>query len=102
MRTRSRRVKRSRRTRRKQRGGSTALTYTPQEPSPIKVFTSADKMKPTLQALLASLKKHHYAYEVLGMGKPWGGFRTKMENYLEGIRAVQDQIFLHLTEPCLA
>lgn len=91
MRTRSRRIKRMKRTRRKQRGGSTPLVYAPGEPAAIKVFTSADKMKPTLQALLASLKKHHYAYEVLGMGKPWGGFRTKMENYLEGIRGVQDQ-----------
>jgi hypothetical protein len=51
----------------------------------IKVFASADKMKPTLNALLTSLKAHNYSYEVLGMGKPWKGFKTKMENYLEGI-----------------
>jgi hypothetical protein len=42
-------------------------------------------MEPTLTELLKSLKKHHYSYEVLGFGKPWKGFITKMENYLEGI-----------------
>jgi hypothetical protein len=42
-------------------------------------------MKPTLETLLASLKKHHYSYEVLGFGKPWKGFETKIENYLEGM-----------------
>jgi len=46
---------------------------------------SADRMEPTLAALLTSLKKHNYSYEVLGFGKPWKGFRTKMENYLDGI-----------------
>jgi hypothetical protein len=42
-------------------------------------------MEPTLDALLGALKKHKYSYEVLGFGKPWLGFKTKMENYLEGI-----------------
>jgi len=42
-------------------------------------------MERTLTELLKSLKKHHYSYEVLGFGKPWNGFITKMENYLEGI-----------------
>ena len=42
-------------------------------------------MEPTLDALLSSLKLHKYSYEVLGMGKPWKGFKTKMENYLDGI-----------------
>lgn len=46
---------------------------------------SADRMEPTLEALLASLKAHNYSYEVLGLGKPWNGFKTKMANYLEGI-----------------
>jgi hypothetical protein len=73
---------RRRKTRRRQRGGAN-LKY--DGPGPIKVFTSSDKMKPTLEALMESLKKHKYSYEVLGMGKPWKGFKTKMENYLEGI-----------------
>jgi hypothetical protein len=47
---------------------------------------SADKMKPTLTALIESLKRHHYSYEVIGLGRPWGGFKTKMENYLQGIQ----------------
>ena len=70
----------------KQRGGGSAvpLTHTSVK-SPIKVFTSSDRMEPTLEELLKSLKKHHYSYEVLGMGKAWKGFKTKMENYLEGI-----------------
>ena len=42
-------------------------------------------MEPTLNALVTSLKKHKYSYEVLGLGKPWKGFKTKMENYLDGI-----------------
>jgi hypothetical protein len=61
------------------------------QPAPIKVFTSADKWKASLKVLLISLKKHGYAYEVLGMHKPWGGFRTKMENYLAGIEAIEDK-----------
>ena len=75
--------KSKRRTRRRQRGGNAPTTYN--GPGEIKVFTSADKMKPTLSALLDSLKTHNYSYEVVGIGKPWKGFRTKMENYLEGI-----------------
>ena len=43
-------------------------------------------MEPTLDALLSSLKAHKYSYEVLGFGKPWKGFETKIENYLEGMR----------------
>jgi hypothetical protein len=43
-------------------------------------------MEPTLQALLDSLKRHNYSYEVLGFGKPWKGFETKIENYLEGMK----------------
>ena len=75
---------RKRKTRRRtQRGGSTANYEHPG--SPIKVFISADRMEPTLNALLTSLKKHNYSYEVLGLGKPWKGFKTKMENYLDGI-----------------
>jgi hypothetical protein len=43
-------------------------------------------MEPTLQALLDSLKAHKYSYEVLGFGKPWEGYKTKIDNYLEGIK----------------
>jgi hypothetical protein len=42
-------------------------------------------MEPTLEALLHSLKRHKYSYEVLGFGKPWKGFETKIENYMDGI-----------------
>jgi len=78
---RSKRSKRSKRRTRRQRGGSNSYDTE----SNVKVFTSADKMKPTLSALMDSLKEHKYSYEILGMGKPWKGFKTKMENYLEGI-----------------
>jgi hypothetical protein len=43
-------------------------------------------MEPTLNVLLESLKRHNYTYEVLGFGKPWKGFETKIENYLEGMK----------------
>ena len=88
----SRRYRRRRaqkkRTRRKraQKGGAPELAYTHPEDSGIKVFTSSDRMEPTLQALLDSLKAHKYSYEVLGFGKPWKGFQTKIENYLEGMQ----------------
>lgn len=73
-----------RRTRRKQRGGSQELSYT-HPGAKIKVFMSADRMEPTLVELISSLKRHKYSYEVLGFGKKWSGFITKMENYLDGI-----------------
>jgi len=43
-------------------------------------------MEATLQALLDSLKRHKYSYEVLGFGKPWKGFTTKINNYVDGIQ----------------
>jgi hypothetical protein len=86
--TRSRRQIKNKRTRKqkKQRGGEPPpfpLTVTNE--SQIKVFTNADKSQPTLEAMIASLTRHKYSYEVLGFGKPWLGFHTRMENYLEGI-----------------
>jgi hypothetical protein len=48
-------------------------------------------MEPTLQALLDSLKRHNYSYEVLGFGKPWKGFETKIENYLEGMKRYETE-----------
>ena len=62
------------------------LTYSCPDDSGIKVFTSSDRMEATLEALLDSLKVHKYSYEVLGFGKPWKGFETKIENYLEGMK----------------
>lgn len=62
------------------------LSYSAPNDSGLKVFTSSDRMKPTLEALLTSLKQHNYSYEVLGFGKPWKGFETKIENYLEGMK----------------
>jgi hypothetical protein len=81
--------RRLRKTRRRQRGGEQPLVYDCSG-AKIKVFVSADRMEPTLDALLSSLKKHKYSYEVLGFGKPWKGFKTKMENYLDGINRYND------------
>lgn len=81
---RRRNKRRMRKTRRRQKGGSVELSYACPS-AKITVFTSADRMEPTLNYLLKSLKKHNYGYEVLGMGKKWEGFKTKMENYLAGI-----------------
>ena len=53
--------------------------------SKIKVFTNADKSQPTLEAMISSLRRHKYSYEVLGYGKEWKGFHTRMANYLDGI-----------------
>ena len=55
--------------------------------TPIHVILAANEMRPTLQALLSSLQTHGYTYEVIGLGKPWQGFQTKMRYYLEGIRS---------------
>lgn len=84
---RSKRITRRRRTSKKQRGGSSSPPSSP----PIKVFTSADKRRPTLDALEASCVRHGYDFEVIGLGKPWGGFKTKMENYVAGIQAYRAQ-----------
>jgi len=70
----------------KQQGGGNELTYECPEDSGLKVFTSSDRKEATLDALLSSLKAHKYSYEVLGFGKPWKGFQTKIENYLEGMK----------------
>jgi hypothetical protein len=48
-------------------------------------------MEPTLEMLLASLKKHKYSYEVLGFGKPWKSLHTKQVNYLEGMRRYKEE-----------
>lgn len=54
---------------------------------PMKVFMYADKWKPTAIALANSLKKHKYSYEVLGLGKPWGGWIERAKAYLAAIQA---------------
>jgi hypothetical protein len=54
---------------------------------PMKVFMYADKMKPTAKALTASLRKHKYSYEVLGLGKPWEGWVARTKAYLAAIQA---------------
>jgi hypothetical protein len=54
---------------------------------PMKVFMYADKWKPTAIALANSLKKHKYSYEVLGLGKPWGGWIERTKVYLAAIQA---------------
>ena len=57
------------------------------ERSPIKVFLYADTMKPTAKALTASLRKHKFSYEVLGLGKPWEGWIARTKTYLAAIQA---------------
>ena len=53
---------------------------------PLKVFLYADKLKPTAKALMNSLKKHKYSYEVLGLGKPWEGWIGRAKEYLAAIQ----------------
>ena len=53
---------------------------------PIKVFLYADRLKPTAKALLNSLKRHKYSYEVLGLGKPWEGWVARTKEYLAAIQ----------------
>lgn len=50
--------------------------------TPIKVFLYADKIKPTAKALMQSLQKHKYSYEVLGLGKPWEGWVARAKEYV--------------------
>jgi hypothetical protein len=50
--------------------------------TPIKVFLYADKIKPTAKALMQSLQKHKYSYEVLGVGKPWEGWIARAKEYV--------------------
>lgn len=54
--------------------------------TPIKVFIYADKLKPTAKALLQSLKRHKYSYEVLGLGKPWEGWTGRTKTYLAALK----------------
>jgi len=54
--------------------------------SPIKVFIYADTLKPTARALLKSLKRHKYSYEVLGMGQPWEGWTGRTKAYLAALK----------------
>jgi hypothetical protein len=58
---------------------------------PIKVFLYADRLKPTARALLHSLKKHKYSYEVLGLGKPWEGWVARTKEYLAAIRRYKEE-----------
>jgi len=46
----------------------------------------ADKLKPTARALLSSLRRHNFNYEVLGLGKPWEGWTARTREYLSAIR----------------
>lgn len=58
---------------------------------PIKVFLYADKLKPTARALIHSLKKHKYSYEVLGLGKPWEGWVARTKEYLAAIQRYKEE-----------
>jgi hypothetical protein len=58
---------------------------------PIKVFLYADRLKPTARALLHSLKKHKYTYEVFGLGKPWYGWVARTKEYLAAIRRYKEE-----------
>ena len=59
--------------------------------SKIKVFTYATEMKETLRVLLESLKRNGYSYEVVGYGKPWSGFRNRMSEYLNAVKAYKEK-----------
>lgn len=59
--------------------------------SKIKVFTYATEMKDTLRLLLESLKRNGYSYEVVGYGKPWSGFRNRMIEYLNAVKAYKEK-----------
>lgn len=66
------------------------ITY--ETDSKIKVFTYATEMKDTLRVLLESLKRNGYSYEVVGYGKPWSGFRNRMSEYLNAVKAYKDKV----------
>ena len=106
MKTRSRRQKKKGSRKRKVHWGGNAEAPAPpaEPPAPpfpltletpgaeIRVFTNADKSQPTLELMIAALKRHKYNYEVLGYGKPWLGFRSRTENYREAIeRYIKDK-----------
>ena len=93
-RRRTRRIRRKRT--RRQRGGSDEPPLEHSSGAKITVIISADKRKPTLDALLRSLQRHGFSYRVVGMGKPWAGFRTKVENYLEGVKSVTSEFVMTL------
>jgi len=48
-------------------------------------------MKDTLVQLLASLKDKHYSYEVVGYGKPWAGFRNRVNEYLSAVKRYKEE-----------
>jgi hypothetical protein len=84
--TRKKNIRLSKKKTQKQRGGNAPFELVHKVPSSqIKVFTNADKSQPTLEAMIAALTRHNYSYEVLGYGKPWHGFQTRMENYEEAL-----------------
>jgi hypothetical protein len=58
----------------------------------IKVFMYASEMKPELEALLKSLIKHKYSYEVIGFGKPWTTFRARLEAYLDAANKHKNEV----------
>ena len=68
-------------------GGATPAVKHEDPTVPMKVFMYADKWKPTAIALANSLKKHKYSYEVIGLGKPWGGWIERTKAYLAAIQA---------------
>jgi hypothetical protein len=82
----SRQARRTRRKARRQAGHRSVATSYTHPDAKIKVFMSADKIKPTLEALCKSLRRYGYSYEILGLGRPWKGFKTKMENFAKGIK----------------
>jgi hypothetical protein len=59
--------------------------------TPIKVFLYADKIKPTAKALMQSLQKHKYSYEVLGVGKPWEGWIARAKEYVSAAQKYKSE-----------
>jgi hypothetical protein len=92
-----RRQRRHRRTRKRQRGGNDSgeppLDYTTAG-AKIKVIIASNKRTPTLNALLLGLQDHKYSYAVIGVGRPWAGYVTKMNNLLEGVRKSLDSKYI--------
>lgn len=76
-----------------QSGGSYDNILKYEDPSAkIRVYMYANEMKPPLNALLSSLKRHKYSYEVIGFGEPWTTFRNRLKKYLDATRRYIDEL----------
>jgi hypothetical protein len=75
-----------------QLGGGNQLPASQDFPdSPVCLVTSSNVWKPTLEALIRSCIRNRLSYRVMGIGEPWNGFITKMENYKKAAKDLQAQ-----------